>query len=128
SNTPVNLVAPKTDRHVARLMRARDDSLQSVLISCLPHYASVTEKWPGQVIHYATDLFVAYWDNARLINELEERSCAAADLVCPNSRRVAEQLMREAHCDPAKIQIIPNATRQQNVLARTGRDFAMPAD
>jgi len=96
---PVNLVAPETDRLVERLMRASDDSRDAVLISCLPHYASVTEKWPDQVIYYATDLFVAYWDNARLINELEERSCAAADLVCPNSGRVAEQLIREARCD-----------------------------
>lgn len=125
---PVNLVAPETDRLVERLMRASDDSRDAILISCLPHYASVTEKWPGQVIYYATDLFVAYWGNARLINELEERSCAAADLVCPNSRRVAEQLIREARCDPAKIEIIPNATRQANVLPRPGRDFTMPAD
>ncbi|HEX3145864.1 MAG TPA: glycosyltransferase [Pyrinomonadaceae bacterium] len=125
---PVKMVAPETDRLVERLIKASDDSHDAVLISCLPHYASVTEKWPGQVIYYATDLFVAYWDNARLINEFEERSCAAADLVCPNSRRVAEQLIREAHCDPAKVEIIPNATRQGNVLARPGRDFVVPAD
>ena len=125
---PINLLARETDRLIERLMRASDHSRDAVLISCLPHYASVTEKWPGPVIYYATDLFVAYWDNAKLVNELEQRSCAAADLVCPNSQRVAEQLMREARCDPGKIEIIPNATRQVNVLPRPGSHFEMPAD
>jgi glycosyltransferase involved in cell wall biosynthesis len=123
---PVNLIARESDRLFERLMKASDHSRDAVLISCLPHYATVTEKWPGPVIYYVTDLFTAYWDHPQVINELEERSCAAADLVCPNSRRVAEHLMREARCDPDKIEIIPNATRQANVMQPA--QFAMPAE
>jgi glycosyltransferase involved in cell wall biosynthesis len=125
---PINLLARETDRLLERLMRASDQSRDAVLISCLPHYATVTERWPGRVVYYVTDLFTAYWDNPGLVNELEERSCEAADLVCPNSRRVAEHLMREGRCDPAKIEIIPNATRQSNVIQKPDSQFAMPAD
>ncbi len=125
---PINLLARETDRLIERLTSASDDSRDALLISCLPHYASVAEKWPGQVIYYATDLFVGYWDNRKLINELEERTCAASDLVCPNSARIAEQLIREANCDPNKIAIIPNATRRANVLPRPDSHVAIPEE
>ncbi len=125
---PINLLARETDRLIERLRSASDDSRDALLISCLPHYASVAEKWPGHVIYYATDLFVGYWDNRKLINELEERTCAASDLVCPNSPRIAEQLIREANCDPNKIAIIPNATRRANVLPRPDSHVSIPEE
>jgi glycosyltransferase involved in cell wall biosynthesis len=88
-----------------------------VLLCCSPHYVAVAESWPGQVVYYVTDLFIAYGQSAELVNAFDRRLCQAADLVCPNSERIAEYLIEAAGCDRGKIRIIPNATRKENVLA-----------
>jgi hypothetical protein len=44
--------------------------------------------------------------------------CRRAELVCPNSVRISEYLIHEAACDPRKIQIVPNATRDRNIPAQ----------
>jgi glycosyltransferase involved in cell wall biosynthesis len=64
-----------------------------------------------------TDLFIAYGDNPAFVTALDRRMCKAADLVCPNSDRIAEYLNQSAGCDPDKLSIIPNATRRANTLA-----------
>jgi len=125
---PMTHLARDTDRLTKRLMVSSDSSDESLLISCLPHYAAVAEQWPGAVIYYVTDRFVDYWKNASFIKSLERRSCAAADLVCPNSRRIADYLIKEAHCPPGKIEIIPNATRQANVKQQPGSRAILPDD
>jgi hypothetical protein len=42
--------------------------------------------------------------------------CRAATLVCPNSHRIKDYLIRDAQCDPARIEVVPNATRASNLL------------
>jgi glycosyltransferase involved in cell wall biosynthesis len=79
----------------------------------------VAEKWPGPVVYYATDLTFAYdgLDPAQ-VNELDRRMCSVARAVCPNSRRIAEYFIQKASCDPKKIAVIPNATRDSNIAAQ----------
>jgi len=74
------------------------------------------------VIYYVTDLFTAYGDKPSFVTALERRLCGVADLVCPNSRRIAEFLTGKADCDPAKITIVPNATRAVNTTLEPGFD------
>jgi glycosyltransferase involved in cell wall biosynthesis len=37
-------------------------------------------------------------------------------MVCPNSRRLADYLIKHGHCSSSKIRIVPNATRASNLL------------
>jgi glycosyltransferase involved in cell wall biosynthesis len=69
------------------------------------------------VVYYATDLFRGYsgW-NPKHISRLEHRICQAATLVCPNSQRVADVLVRDSGCDPNRILVLPNAVRRENLL------------
>jgi glycosyltransferase involved in cell wall biosynthesis len=120
---PVTLVAREADRVRRRLLRHTEIPRESVLICSSPHYATVAEKWPGHVIYYVTDLFVAYGEKRKFIKGLESRLCAAADLVCPNSQRIAEYLIAEARCAPHKISIIPNATRRENAISQTASQW-----
>jgi hypothetical protein len=115
---PVTLIAREANRLTQRLLKRTEHPAESVLVCCSPHYAPVAEKWPGRVIYYVTDLFISYGDKPNFINALERRLCAVADLVCPNSKCIAEYLINEAHCEPARIAIIPNATRSENIMAQ----------
>jgi hypothetical protein len=55
--------------------------------------------------------------------------CRAADLVCPNSHRIAQYLKMDADCPPNKIAIIPNATRASNLLPEPAlKPAALPHD
>lgn len=115
---PMTLIAREPERLRRRLLKHTEIPRESVLICSSPHYAPVAQNWPGQVIYYVTDLFVAYGDKPKFIKGLESRLCAAADLVCPNSQRIAEHLIAEAGCEPDKISIIPNATRRENAISQ----------
>jgi glycosyltransferase involved in cell wall biosynthesis len=114
---PMSLIAREGERLAERLSRRTPSATESPLICTSPHYADVAERWPGPVIYYVTDLFKAYGDDPRLIAALDRRMCHAANLVCPNSKRIAEYLMMEGSCPSEKILIIPNATRETNLLA-----------
>lgn len=116
---PVSLIARESERLSRRLLKHTESPRESVLICTSPHYAPLAEHWPGHVIYYVTDLFVAYGDEPKFINRLETRLCAAADLVCPNSQRIAEHLIAEARCEPDRISIIPNATRRANAVKQS---------
>jgi len=96
-----------------------DELAGAVLICCYPHYAAVAESWPGPVVYYATDLFRCYthW-NPDHIGGLERRICGRAELVCPNSTRIAEVLIRDAGADPARVVIVPNGVSSESLLAR----------
>jgi glycosyltransferase involved in cell wall biosynthesis len=102
---------------VERLKRKRPKPEQSTLICTAPYYAPVAEHWPGRVVYYQTDMTKEYPGlNANQIVGLDRRMCRVASAVCPNSTRIADYLTSEAYCDPAKITVVPNATREENVL------------
>lgn len=127
---PLRWLAPFEDRILARLHQQAPDPVHSPLVCSTPFYAPVAEKWPGPVIYYVTDLTAAYEGvNARQVVALDRRLCAVAQVVCPNSRRIAEYLTRQAGCDPAKIRVVPNATREANVgRAPQFEPAALPKD
>src|SRR5262249_6145627 len=113
---PVNLIAGEADRIGRRLLKQTEDLRRSVLVCTSPHYAPVAEAWPGRVVYYITDFFPAYGDDPVFIRDLELRLCRAADLICPNSQRLANYLNDQPSCPLGKICILPNATRRENLL------------
>ena len=100
------------------------------LICTAPFFAPVAERWPGPVIYWLTDLIAAYPSaNAEQVQRLDTYLCQSADLVCPNSYRLAEYLVEQAGCEPTKIQVIANATRERNLLPAPPRTPAeLPTD
>jgi hypothetical protein len=131
SRAPISWVA-QTGKRLHRLLEQQTsgDPTKSPLVCTTPFYAPVAERGPGPVIYYMTDLTVAYAGlDADQVRRLDRRLCSVAALVCPNSKRIADYCVREAGCDPAKIVIIPNATRQANVTDSCLRaPAALPAD
>jgi len=106
------------DRRIFARLAIDDQTGAQPFICCLPHYARVAEKWRGPVVYYVTDLFRAYsgWSPEH-ISGLEHSMCQTATLVCPNSQRIADVLVRDSGCDPNRILILPNAVRQENLLS-----------
>lgn len=113
---PIMPIAREGQRLTRRLLRRSESATESPLICCSPHYAPVAERWPGPVIYYVTDRFVAYGDDPDFIKSLDQRMCKAADLACPNSQRIADYLVEEAFCPVNKIVVLANATREANLL------------
>ena len=114
---PLSLLTRLGPRLSARMLRLSDEAAQSPLVCTTPYYAPVAERWPGPVVYYQTDLTIAYRGlNAGQIRSLDRRLCRAAATVCPNSRRVGEYMVKEALCDPKKIVVVPNATREDNIF------------
>ena len=111
------------------LLRHGSDPEASPLICTTPYLAPVAERWPGPVVYWLTDRIERYDGvDADVIHDLDQRMCAAATLVCPNSQRLADYLMEEGACAPGKIRILPNATRACNVLPEPlTRPGALPA-
>jgi glycosyltransferase involved in cell wall biosynthesis len=100
------------------LLRREPDPKSSTLICTTPFYAPVAERWPGRVVYYLTDLTAAYPGlNRRQIEALDRRMCRVADLICPNSWQTAGYLRRIAKADTKKIVVVPNATRESNLLS-----------
>ncbi len=90
---------------------------KSPLICTAPYFAPVAELWRGPVIYWLTDYIGGYRGaSAAKVCRLDRRMCASARLVCPNSERLALYLVEKTGCDPAKIQILPNAARKGNLL------------
>lgn len=123
---PVNLIAGEANRITRRLLARTENANDSVLVCTSPHYAPIAETWPGRVVYYVTDFFPAYGDDREFIAALDRRLCRAADLVCPNSERIADYLMGEANCKATKISVVPNATRTENLLP--GPSLQAPAE
>ena len=113
---PLAWLAREASRITRRLLRHSGGADSSVLVCCAPHYAGVVARWTGPSVYYVTDLFVACGEASERIRCLDRRMCEVADIVCPNSRRIASYLVAEANCAEAKIVVIPNATRGSNVL------------
>jgi glycosyltransferase involved in cell wall biosynthesis len=119
ARAPLRWIAPYQKGMLKRLLAQTGRPEESPLVCSTPFYVPVAELWPGPVIYYVTDLNVAYDGlNPSQVRSLDLRMCRVAWAVCPNSRRIADYLIREAACDPAKITVIPNATRESNILPR----------
>lgn len=116
-----------------RLMAQTPEPARSVLVCTTPYFAAVAELWPGPVVYWLTDLIAAYEGidpEAHL--RLDRRLCARAELVCPNSKRIAAYLREKAGCAGNKIVVLPNANRARNTLPApllypAGRAPGMPA-
>jgi glycosyltransferase involved in cell wall biosynthesis len=130
SRFPVSWCVRLGDRQTQRMTIQAGDPAQSPLVCTTPYYAPVAERWSGPVVYYQTDLTAAYdGANPKLVRVLDQRMCRVASAVCPNSRRIAEYMVREAGCAEEKIHIVPNATRASNILGRPPEQVAdLPAD
>lgn len=117
----------RTGENVSRhLLALSPQPQESTLVCTSPFFASVAERWPGPVIYWLTDLIACYgYTSFAQVAGLDRRMCRVATLVCPNSERIASYLRSNAECDPAKICVLPNATRASNLLASPSR---MPAE
>jgi glycosyltransferase involved in cell wall biosynthesis len=125
SRYPLAQLFPVGRRIAERIKRRCTKAENATLICTAPFYAPVAEEWPGQVVYYLTDLTKEYAEmNAGKIVALDRRMCQVAHTVCPNSSRIANYLHEEAGCDSRKISVIPNATREQNVV---DQPLTMPA-
>ncbi len=114
----VRSIFPFEDKLIKRMLRHAHDASRAPVICSTPHYAPLAEKWPGPVVYHSTDLTSAYSNVDRdEIVALDRRMCRAARVVCPNSQQIARYFVRDAGCDPAKIVIIPNATRESNLVS-----------
>ena len=118
SKPPINRIAGEGVRMARRLALQSDDPAATVLLITFPQYADLAREWPGPVVYYATDMF-RFWDPARdqkHVERVEREACQIADLVCPNSRRIAEYMHTELGVPKGKIAICPSAVRTENLL------------
>ena len=127
---PLRTLFPYERKLARRIGRQAATPEESVLVCTTPFYAPVAELWPGPVVYYVTDLTVAYAGlKPRQVRSLDARMCRVAQVVCPNSKRIADYLTSRAGCDPDKITIVPNATRSSNVAEQPRYDPGpLPAD
>src|SRR3954451_3196317 len=114
---PMPLQTLVARRMVQRIGDADDEPGESVLVLSTPHYAAVARRWPGPSVYYSTDMFRFCYADQRATEHYERRICAAVELVCPNSERIACYMREELGVPADKIVVIPNATREENVLA-----------
>lgn len=130
SRPPLSWLAQIGQRVTRRVELQSVDPVSTPLICSTPYYAPVAEQWPGPVIYYLTDLIAAYGGaDEELVHSLDRRMCSTAKLVCPNSKRLSEYLQTKAGCLAHKIQVIPNATRESNILPEPLlRPSALPDD
>lgn len=116
ARAPISWLAPYQHGLLRRLRFRTNTPGQSPLICTTPYYAPLAEDWDGPVIYYSTDLTCAYDDaDPAQVRALDRRLCKRATAVCPNSGRIAEYSVASAECDPKKITIVPNATRERNI-------------
>jgi glycosyltransferase involved in cell wall biosynthesis len=99
------------------MLRLSPEAALSPLICTTPYYAAVAERWKGPIIYYQTDLTYGYHGlKPQQVLDLDKRLCRVATVVCPNSQRIGHYMVAEADCDPAKIVVVPNATREENIM------------
>ncbi len=117
SRFPFSVLSSIGPAVIDRLLAQTEKPEESPLICTVPYFADVAERWPGPVIYWLTDLIAEYTGaNRRQVIDLDRRLCRAATLVCPNSVRLSQYLIDSAQCDSERIAIIPNATREMNLL------------
>lgn len=104
---------------VRRLRQSSRNGEPGVLVCTAPYYAPVAELWAGPVVYYSTDLTCRYTSaSPAKVRQLDARICRRATHVFPNSRSIAGYLVEEAGCDFRKITVLPNATRESNLMVR----------
>ena len=130
SRFPISALARTGSMVTEHLARHTPDPATSPLICTTPYLAPVAERWPGPVIYWLTDRMEKYAGaNEAAVHRLDERMCQSATLVCPNSTRIADYLAEFGACPRSKIRIIPNATRERNLLAAPeANPGPLPAD
>lgn len=118
ARTPLQQLLP-FDRPLLKRLRAHCvREAATPLICSTPFYAPVAERWKGPVVYYVTDLTAGYASlNAAQVTGLDRRMCRVARTVCANSRRLVSYLENQAGCDPSKLTVVPNATRESNVAS-----------
>ncbi len=121
ARAPLRWLAPYEGRQLWRMRAGRGGAAgageTAVLVCSTPFYAPLAERWEGPVVYYSTDLTHAYDGlDAAQVKALDVRLCRVAAVVCPNSLRIAQYFVRESGCDPAKIAMVPNATRASNLM------------
>lgn len=127
---PITQLTSPAKSIMSHLLRRSKTPEKDTIILTSPYYAPVAELWPGRIIYYLTDLTKKYDGvNVRQVISLDRRMCRVAHVVCPNSRWIGKYLCAEAGCAPEKITVVPNATREQNVLDQPQiRPLPAPAD
>lgn len=132
---PICWLCNEGRRIARRLERAAGDRRQTPLILTAPQFCSLAANWPGPLVYYATDMFRfygedrGYRDSPLRVERIEQTISASVDLVCPNSRRIAGYFRMELGIPPEKIVVIPNATREENLLAAPAQSaLTLPAD
>lgn len=124
---PISRLFPFENGLAMRIQTTSHCPERTTLVCTAPFYAPVAERWPGHVIYYLTDMTKDYagMDKKQVV-ALDRRMCRVARTVCPNSFRIAQYLSCEAGCDSGKITVIPNATREQNLVERPLTSPAQP--
>ena len=113
---PRHLGVKSSAKMVSLLERECREPSRSVLVCTSSFWARTAAAWPGPVVYYATDFTLAYTAlSAKSVLVADKAMCRVADLVCPNSARLADYLHSEAGCVREKLVIVPNATRADNV-------------
>jgi glycosyltransferase involved in cell wall biosynthesis len=126
---PVTALVDEGARIARRLHAADPASGSSPLILASPHYHGVAARWSGPAIYYATDMFRFCDSDPARIERLEREMCRHADLVCPNSRRIADYMIETLGVHPDRVVIVPNATRLENIAPeRPAGPEALPDD
>ena len=115
---PLRQLLPFQVPLLKRLRAHCRDEATAALICSTPFYAPVAERWRGPVVYYVTDLTAGYASlQAEQVKALDRRMCRVAHSVCANSERLVTYLGEEAGCEPAKLTVVPNATRETNVAS-----------
>jgi hypothetical protein len=130
SRFPAELIAREFGKISDLLFRESRSPDRSALVCTSSFWAPVAQLWPGPVVYYATDFTFAYEGLGSKRVLLADRAlCRIADLVCPNSARLAAYFKAECHCPSRRIVIQPNATRAANIRLRPYRiPDALPPD
>jgi glycosyltransferase involved in cell wall biosynthesis len=114
---------------IARRLQTADPEPRAVLVLCSPHYCDVARAWPGPRIYYATDMFRFCGDSRPAVERMERIMCRGVDLVCPNSRRIADHMVEALGVPRDKILVVPNAARAANLLQEApSGPHPLPAD
>lgn len=100
-------------RVAARL--AAEDA-EAALIATAPHYVRSLKRWKGPRIYHATDMFSFYGERYERIQALEASMCRHAHVIAANSDRILNYLRELNGGDDDRFLLLPNATRESNLL------------
>lgn len=118
SRLPAAWVARSGKRLAGMLAQCSLDPESSVLVCTTPLLVGVAHAWPGPVVYWLSDFMARYASlSPGRVTALDRQLCRRANLVCPNSERLAEYLRDEADCAPEKLYVVPNAARVESLAS-----------